>query len=188
MSERRMRRGRSAEDEKKNLTLEEIQNQQEANRKKAEDMPPSPPRDPAEVFATLQRCYAEYMEAVEKLPKKYPGAAGLLGVGTGPKDDACHEAFYDQVEVVAQALADAGPDEMMARAAVEMILKAPETYADKNLAVMMLTAAQKHAIPLIPHLAPTDAADLLAWYDRYCPRQTRLPIQKEVATALKKAR
>ncbi len=114
--------------------------------------------------------------------------AGLLGFGTGPKDDACHEAFYDQVGVVARALAEAGPDEAMARAAVELILFAPETYADVDLAVMMLTAAQGHAIPLIPYLAPAAAGELLAWYDRFCPRNQRLPVQKQVANALKKAR
>ncbi len=188
MSELRMRRGRSAEEKKKSLTLEEIQRRQEEQRKKEEEDLPSPPRDPAEVYATLQGCYTEYLDEIAELPKKYHSAAGLLGIGSGPKDDACHETFYDQVEVVAKALADAGPDKEMTRAAVEMILKAPETYADRDLAVMMLTAAQKHAIPLISRLTPTDAAELLDWYDRFCPRQTRLPIQKEVSTALKKAR
>ncbi len=141
-----------------------------------------------ELLAELEKCYEDYLEEVKKLPGKYPRAAGLLGVGSGPKGDPCHEKFYDDAKSAADLLADVVPDSETALSAVNLILKAAdENKEEEDYTTMMLTAAQALAIPLIEYLTPGDASELLAWYDHTYPRRTRLPIQKDVGKALKSA-
>ncbi len=137
-----------------------------------------------ELLAELEKCYADYLDEVKKLPDRYLRTAGLLGVGSGPKGDPCHEKFYEEAKSAADILASVVPDSETALTAVTLILKSAEEHADEDYATMMLVAAQGHAIPLIEYLTPEDAADLLAWYDKTYPRRTRLPVQKEVGKAL----
>ncbi len=137
-----------------------------------------------ELLAELEKCYTDYLNAAKRLPDEYSPVAGVLGVGSGPKGDPCHEKFYNDAKETANFLAELMPDSETARAAVDLILKAAVNNTDADYATMMLVAAQAHAIPLIEYLTPEDAADFLKWYDRQYPRRTRLPIQKDVGKAL----
>ncbi len=137
-----------------------------------------------ELLAELEKCYTDYLDEVRGLPDRYVRTAGLLGVGSGPKDDPCHEKFYNDAKAAADILASVVPDSETALTAVTLILKAAAENADEDYATMMLVAAQRHAIPLVGHLTPEDAADLLAWYDKTYPHRTRFPVQKEVGKAL----
>ncbi len=138
-------------------------------------------------FEDLKKRYADYLAFCGELPKKYSRAAGLLGVGAGPKDDPGHEAFFDEAKVLADALAAAAPTPDVAREAVDFMLKAEFKNEDDELARWMLLAAQAHAIPIIPFLDSGDALELLSWYDAHYPRRMRFPSQKEVYKALIRA-
>lgn len=139
-----------------------------------------------EQLEQLKQCYVTYIETVRELCAKAHPLAGAFGFGSGPKDDPCHQVFYDEVGKIVQQIAGASPAPEVAAAAVNWLLHAPEEYSSEKLAVWMLIAAQGHAQRLIPFLAPSDAARLADWYQRYFPKYMRLPVQKQVLKALKK--
>lgn len=134
----------------------------------------------------LRECYEAYIEFVRELGRRASPTDGLLGFGSGPKDDPGHEKFYYAAKEKADALAAAAPTSQEAGEGVALMLQAEEKYQDIDLAVWMLIAAQGHAIPLIEFLAPVDADALLQRYQRRYPRHKRLPVQSQVCKALRK--
>ncbi|MCD8334503.1 MAG: hypothetical protein LUC35_03960 [Clostridiales bacterium] len=134
----------------------------------------------------LRNCYAAYLTFVQELGRRAAPTDGLLGFGSGPKDDPGHEKFYYAAKEKADALAAAGPSPEEARQAVALVLQAEEAHQDEELAVWMLIAAQGHALALIDFLAPKDADALLQWYQRRYPRRMRLPVQNQVFNALRR--
>lgn len=120
----------------------------------------------------------------EVLANSRPGD-GLLGLGNDPRNDPCHEQFYVELEAAAKAIASEAPGSDEAYGAVCVILKAATSKACPDMARWMLTAAQKHAAPLIPLMAADRRIELRAWYDDNYPRRLRLPVQKDIYKLLK---
>ena len=133
----------------------------------------------------LKACVARYEEAVSRMVARLRPGDGILGMGRDPRRDPCHMEFYEAVgQAVTQSL-QAGLEAGGADRAVRFLLSMSQ--GDRHtLARPMMEAAQGHALPLIPLLEKSQAAELVRWYAGQYPKRRRLPIQDKVLAALEK--
>ncbi len=134
----------------------------------------------------LKARYDTYLAFTRQLAAKASPTAGLLGLGSSPKDHPGHEEFYEDVGQLVTALLAADPAPAQVSEAAGLLIRSAAEHRDEPLAFWFLFAAQSHARPLIPLLAPEDCAALRTFYDANYPKNTRLPVQKEVYRLLKK--
>ena len=132
----------------------------------------------------LMDMYARYFENAAKVRAKASPLAGIWGMGNDPRNDRCHDDFYDAVANWVEAF---DGDRAAAKDAVKWILGAAWEYRQDRDVYWYLFAAQKLTLKLIPRLNPADARELFGWYDQCYPKKERLPAQQQVFKALKKA-
>ena len=139
------------------------------------------------VTESLNTILDEYERAIEAETRTRKPAEGLLGFGRKPGDMACHEAFDQKIEAFFVQLAAQPPCREELIAALQSLFRAADTRPWPEHAYWSLLAAERHALRLIPLLNREDASALLREYAaRYKPWE-RLPVQKQVIQALKKA-
>ena len=140
-----------------------------------------------ELFAGLEAAYADYARELEAGEKKQRVTDGLFGFGHSLKDDACHDRLDERLERTVKEIRDAGPTPMEAERAVKLLLMPREKDFPQQSARWMLRAAERHALELIPFLDVPAAEKMLEEYSsRYRPWD-RLPSQKQIIVALKRA-
>ena len=129
--------------------------------------------------------YASYFGEVERLRQNGKATDGLLGLGGGPASDGCQDRFAEQAQAAFRNLSGRGlpPEEL--REVLEYAYRIPLDYREDQVVYWMLLAVQGATLPLVEALAAGDAAALAEAYRRDYPRFTRLPVQKQVLTALK---
>ena len=129
--------------------------------------------------------YDIYERELLALYAKASPFAGILGMGNHPKDDACNEVFYRNVENWAREFLSGAPSQQEAEVAVNWMLKL--AYVHRNdKTCMFCYAIQSHAKGLIPLMGQEQALELQKWYDGTYPARDRLPIQWDVYKALEK--
>ena len=135
--------------------------------------------------AVFQAALAEYARAVDEVQKKRRPFDGVLGLGNHPSNDPCHDAFDKQVAALCEEAAL--PENQAERAPlVEAVFGAEGQWKGPEYARLMLIAAQRHTLPLLPLLAPESRKSLADWYRKTYPRRKRLPVQDQVLKALEK--
>ena len=136
---------------------------------------------------SLDQAFEQYRDDLGKAARKLKPTDGFLGFGHGLKDAHCHEAFDQKIgEIVCGTTPDT-VDKQEAAAAVNRLLLNADECNWPDCAIWMLRAVQRHALPLIPRLAAEDAQMILKEYEKRYPRYDRLPVQREIIKALKKA-
>ena len=133
----------------------------------------------------LRENLREYDQAVQELQKNRKMLDGVLGLGKHPGDAACHEILDKQIETLCKETAEDGTPEEAA-ALLEEIYHTERNWKGPEYARLMLTAVQRHTIPVIPKLTPESRKTLCAWYEKEYPRRKRLPVQDQVMKALQK--
>ena len=125
-----------------------------------------------------------YDGTVRELIRKKRPFEGLLGFGRRAADEPCHEELDARIEALCKA---AGEEEDAAGLAelTEAVLKAERRWEGPEYARLMLAAAQRHTLELIPRLDPADRSRLADWYAREYPRRKRLPVQDKILDTLK---
>lgn len=143
------------------------------------------PRGGDELLRELESAFSDYRRDLERYEQKKNPLGGLFGVGSSLKDDSCHDRLDERLEAAVGELCALLPPPQEAALAVRTLL-CPQEGADWPLAAeWMLRAVERHALPLIPFLAPQAAEGFRREYAaRYKPWD-RLPKQKEVYRALK---
>ncbi|MBQ8073693.1 MAG: hypothetical protein IJ231_08025 [Clostridia bacterium] len=135
--------------------------------------------------AVFQAALAEYAQAVTEVQKSRKMFDGVLGLGNHPSNAPCHDVFDKKVESL--CLEAAEPENGAERAAlVEAVFGAEGQWKGPEYARLMLIAAQRHTLPLLPLLAPESRKKLADWYRKTYPRRKRLPVQDQVLKALEK--
>ena len=139
-----------------------------------------------EYFAALSQAFTDYRRDVENYEQKRKPTDGLFGFGHSLQNDACNDCFDKSVEQAVTGLVNAGPSSEDAERAIR-ILFSQDMQTWPLAAQWMLRAVERHGIPLVPFLTPAAAAVLQKEYaGRYRPWE-RLPVQKQLLQALKKA-
>ena len=132
-----------------------------------------------ERFAALEQAFIIYRQDLEACVRKSKPTDGLLGFGRSLKDDPCHDRFDERVKGAVDGICAASPSAEDAARTVRMLLR-DDMSSWPMAAQWMLRAIERHSIPLITFLAPTDAAVFLKDYTaRYKPWD-RLPVQQEI--------
>lgn len=126
----------------------------------------------------------QYLQTVQALEAAAAPQDGLLGMGSSPQSDACHEQFDQAVGHFIEQLLPI-VEETDCAALTGLMLESEQRFGGSHCARWMLVAVQRHALPLIPHVPPVQAAALLQHYDRLYPPRLRLPVQKAIGKALK---
>ena len=131
----------------------------------------------------LQSILEQYRADIDHLEKTRKPTDGLLGFGKKPGDDACHELMDRQAAALLEQLAqDPGTAEIPD--VMRLVFTAGADASWPGYAHWALLAVQRHILPLIPRLAPAEAAELSRLYDGLCPKRERMPVQKQIAKAL----
>lgn len=134
----------------------------------------------------LEVLFTDYVAQVTELVRKRKLTEGILGMGGGPQDHPCHEAFDKQVEAQVQLLLGAELSPAEAAQVAGYLLNDEDVPCTAQCARLMLIAVQRHTMPLIPLLDPEDARQLLTRYTARYPRLKQFPAQKQVIEALKR--
>ena len=141
--------------------------------------------DAQSAFAHLRQLYAGFMEDYAQADR--PGyLERLLQGGPSRAERKTITDFYAAVEAgVGDLLAQLTPadGDLAARAVRFLILEADGNDSSTRLTV---AATQALAIPLLDHVSPADAAELLAAYKyRYPKKRMLTPRQEDLLKALK---
>ena len=135
----------------------------------------------------IQTVYRTYFAEAAQAEQNRKPAEGLFGIGRKPSEDPCHDRFLAALEAALQAFSAQKPASDEVRAVLSLIYRMPSEHREPLSVYWMLNAVFGLTTPLIPLLNPSDAAALRAQYDADCPRRERLPVQKQIARALKQA-
>lgn len=132
--------------------------------------------------------YARYIEKARKLELERKPGDGLFGVGKKPSDDSCHDEFAETLEKALDDLASSNPSADEVSCVLSFIYKAPSEHRELLSVYWMLNAVHGLTLGLIPRLTPDDAKDLKQRYNDDFPKWERLPVQKQVFSALGKVK
>ncbi len=133
----------------------------------------------------LHGCLTAYLKEAEALEAAAKPWDGLFGFGSRPSDHPCHSRFVEALaEKIHGSADDLTPIEVLG--AVTLVLQAAADHPEPASIHYTLIAAQGAVLELLPRLQAEDRADLLARYQAWYPRRTRLPVQKLVAKELEK--
>lgn len=138
------------------------------------------------MLTQLETIYADYAAAVKKVRKNARMFDGFLGLGKDPRNDACHDAYYQAVGTwVEEFLATEPAQEVLMQAAM-YILQTPTAYNGQECYWYMY-AAHGHIKPMIPLLSQENCAALGSRMEQLYRKRDRMPLQKELLKMLAKA-
>ena len=135
----------------------------------------------------LSALYGAYLEEAERVERNRRPFDGVFGLGKRASDDPCHDRFLADVEAWIRAFRETEPDSAAVREVLSLLFRAPKEHPEPQSAYWVMTAAQGYAGMLIPRLSPADAAALVSEYSAAYARWERMPVQKQLLEALKKA-
>ena len=138
------------------------------------------------MLTQLETIYADYAAEVKKVRKNARLFDGFLGLGKDPRNDACHDAYYQAVGAWVQELIATEPDQETAMAAAVYILETPIAYTGQECYWFMY-AAHGHIKPLIPLLGKENCKELGSRLEKCYKKLDRMPLQKELLKMLAKA-
>ena len=138
-----------------------------------------------EIIEILDQIYTNYSNELEACGKKQKFTDGLFGFGHSIKDDPCHEKFYNRIKETLDRVAEYAPTSEETEKVIMFLFSRKNTYPYPPSAQLMLCAAEKHIIPLIPFLSRNSAIHIFDQYDAMYRKWERLPVQTEVWKNLK---
>ena len=138
------------------------------------------------MMTKLNDLYVNYAAAVKTVRKNARLFDGFLGLGKDPRNDACHDTFYQAVGAwVEEFLATEPAQEQLMEAAV-FLLENPIAYTGQECYWYMY-ACHGYIKPLIPHLSKENCAELGSRLEKCYKKIDRMPLQKELLKMLAKA-
>ena len=133
----------------------------------------------------LEQLYAAYLLQTEELMQKSNPIHGFFGIDR-PGSHPCHKEFAQQAELLLREAEERNEPEEI-DAIVRFVLRTPAEKKDNEMAYWMFLAVQGMAVSLAEKLPQKTAEELLVYYNKAYPRNTRLPAQKLLAKRLKAA-
>ena len=133
----------------------------------------------------IRSLYENYIDKVMELERKRKPTDGLLGFGTSPSQDPCHDAFADELEKELAAFTAGNPGSAETAEILEYMIRIPTSHEEPKSVYWMLLAVHSLAIDLTKHLDREDAKRLAAIYAKLYPRWERLPNMTKLLKALK---
>ena len=138
------------------------------------------------MLTQLNTIYTDYAEAVKAVRKKARIFDGILGLGKDPRNDACHDAYYQAVGEWVSAFLQTQPEQEVLMQAAVYILETPLSYTGQECYWFMY-AAHGHIKPIIPYLSKENCKELGARLEKCYKKLDRMPLQMELLKLLAKA-
>lgn len=138
------------------------------------------------MLTQLATIYEEYAATVKEVRKNARMFDGFLGLGKDPRNDACHDAFFQAVGTWVTEFLATEPDQDALMQAVKYMIETPVTYNGQECYWFMF-AAHGHVKPLIPLLSKENCAKLASSMEQLYKKRDRMPLQKEILKLLTKA-
>ena len=138
------------------------------------------------MLTQLNTIYADYAEKVKTVRKQARMFDGFLGLGKDPRNDACHDAFYQAVGAWVEEFMATQPEQETLMAAAVFLLEEPVNYKEQECYWFMY-AAHGHIKPMIPALSKENCKELGARLEKCYKKLDRMPLQKELLKLLAKA-
>lgn len=136
-----------------------------------------------DALETIQALCQAYLAECARLERERGTWDGLFGMGGGPKNDPCHDAFAHDLDAALRRAAALPSGEV--RPILDYLYRLPLAHRDDQAAYWMLLAVHGLTTELAGGLNRADAAALLAQYRADYPRRERLPAQRRVLDALR---
>lgn len=133
----------------------------------------------------IRSLYETYIETVETLERNRKPGEGIFGLKGGPATDPCHDRFVDELTTAIGDYAAQEPSSAERTEVLSYMYAVPLEHREPRSAYWMLIAVHGLSLQLIEGLDPADAAALCKSYGKAYPRWERLPVQKNVLSALK---
>ena len=144
-------------------------------------------------LAILQKyeAYTDHMRALERKTTMLDTLKGWIMGGSVASRDKANQTFYQEVEVLVRELCAAletAETETASRSSAQAarVILAPRPVKSTSASDWMLTAAQGHAIALIPYLEREVLQQLRDEYRKAYPKRMMLPKQREVLAAMER--
>ena len=135
----------------------------------------------------IRQLYADYLERVRQAEQSRKPLEGYLGFGRRLGTDPCHNEFAQALDALLLEIDQGAPASAAVREMLEYIYRAPQAHQKPLAVYWMLIAVHGPTIRLIDRLDREDAQALWTEYKALYQRGDRLPVQKKVLAALKKA-
>lgn len=139
-----------------------------------------------DVITALTLAYSDYRSELAACEKKQKPGDGLFGFGHSSKDDPCHGRLDERIAAIVKQAAEEGIAPQQAAQAIRLIFTQTSLYPYSVSGQWMLYAAERHCMPLVPFLTGEDASALCKEYGKRYKPWDRLPVQKELYSALKR--
>ena len=136
---------------------------------------------------TVRQIYLQYAADADAAERRHSPADGLFGLGKRAADDPCHTAFLESLSAALTAFRQENPDSAAVREVLACIYEAPAAHRQTPAVYWMMIAAHGLTAELTGCLNKEDAAALHSAYGRQYRRWERLPVQREIFRALKRA-
>ena len=135
------------------------------------------------MLTTLQNLYTDYAATALEVRKKARFFDGVFGLGKDPRNDICHETFYNAVGKWVEEFLASQPEQETLMAAATYILETPKAYFGQECYWFMF-AAHGHLKPMIGLLNKENCAELGRRMDATYHKRDRMPLQKELLKLL----
>ena len=135
----------------------------------------------------IRQLYADYLEQVRQAELSRKPLEGYLGFGRRLGTESCHSEFAQALEALLREIDARAPSSGEVREMLEYIYRAPQEHRKPLAVYWMLIAVHGPTIELIERLNREDVQAIWTEYKMQYQRGDRLPVQKQVLVALKKA-
>lgn len=133
----------------------------------------------------LKERYRQYGEEAALVRKKAKPTDGLLGFGNDPRNNPCHQRFYEDVGQWTKEFLATQPDPEDSLEAARFLIAAPKTCGSEESYGMMY-AALGWCRELVDRLDGEGCAELGALLEELYPKRDRMPVQLELLKTLNK--
>ena len=138
------------------------------------------------MLTQLATIYEEYAAKVKEVRKNARLFDGVFGLGKDPRNDACHDAFFQAVGTWVTEFVATEPEQDALMQAAKFIIETPVAYSSQECYWFMF-ASHGHVKPLIPLLSKENCSQLAASMEQLYKKRDRMPLQKEILKLLSKA-
>ena len=137
------------------------------------------------MMTQLETIYTEYAEQAYTVRKNARVFDGLFGLGKDPRNDPCHQAYYDAVGAWVTEFLAPSPEQEQVMAAAMYILETPASHTGQECYWFMY-AAHGHLKTMLPVLSKENCAALGKRLEQLYKKYDRMPLQKELLKLLAK--
>ena len=134
-------------------------------------------------YTDYMKQYKEYMANMSLSGR----ALNLFGFKGKISKESGFEDFFSEMKTAVAAVCAENPDTDTADGIVEVIFNTRGLYADDEIPEVQFIAVEGTMLDLIPFMSRGKAEEIYKRYSEEYPKYRRLPVQKQLINALKKA-